>query len=180
MSRMQPMEDILRRAAGIRLAIFDVDGVLTDGGLVLLDNGDECKVFNVCDGQGLVMLRDSGIELSIITGRRSQVVQERMSALGMRHIYQGHEDKLEALEDLLEKLELSPEAVAYMGDDLPDLPVLRRVGLAVTVANADPLVQANVHWQSRHTGGHGAVREFAELLLRAQGKLDAIHERYLR
>ncbi len=174
------MQDLLRRAAAIRLVIFDVDGVLTDGGLVLLDNGDECKVFNVRDGQGLVMLRDNGMELSIITGRRSQVVQDRMAGLGMRHIYQGQEDKLAALEDLLEKLELSPQAVAYMGDDLPDLPVLRRVGLAATVANADPLVREHVHWQSRHAGGHGAVREFAELLLRAQGKLDAIHAQYLR
>jgi len=170
--------DVLAAAAGVRLAAFDVDGVLTNGQLFLGPDGEEYKVFDVRDGQGLVMLRDSGIAIAIITGRRSPVVAARMAELGIEYVYQGQRDKLLALAELEEKLGIDPAAVCYAGDDLPDVPVLRRVGLPVTVADAHPVCVDVARYRTRAAGGRGAVREICELLMTAGGTLAAQYARY--
>jgi 3-deoxy-D-manno-octulosonate 8-phosphate phosphatase (KDO 8-P phosphatase) len=172
-------EELLTRAAAVKLAIFDVDGVMTDGSIVLDAGGAEFKVFNAKDGQGLVMLREAEIEVGIISGRRSAAVEERMAALGIQHIYQGQSDKMQGLNDLSSKLGLGFEQIAYVGDDLPDLPVVCTVGLAIAVADADPFLAGHCHWQTRELGGRGAVREVCELLLQAQGKLESLRRGYL-
>jgi len=173
------MQSVLNRAAAIRLVIFDVDGVLTDGGLHFDEAGRENKVFHSRDGHGLKMLQNSGVELAVISGRSSAAVTHRMSGLGIRHVYQGQRDKLPAFHDLLQKTAVAPEHTAYVGDDVVDLPVMLLVGLAVAVADAHPLVKQHVHWQTPQSGGRGAVRDVCELILQAQGKLDALWEGYL-
>jgi 3-deoxy-D-manno-octulosonate 8-phosphate phosphatase (KDO 8-P phosphatase) len=173
------MRDILERASRIQLAIFDVDGVLTDGSLFIGDDGQEYKAFNSRDGHGMVMLRQTGITLAIITGRSSEVVRIRMASLGITQVYQGIQDKLTAYEELKQTLALTDEAIAYVGDDVVDLPVLRRAGLAVAVADAHPLVQRHTHWQTRSPGGRGAARDLCELIMEAQGTLGAMMARYL-
>ncbi len=173
------MQDILERAAQIRLVIFDVDGVLTDGSLFLGDDGQEYKAFHSRDGHGMKMLQAAGVEIGIITGRTSQVVQHRMDSLGIRHVYQGKLEKLPAFEELVAKLGLSPHQVAYVGDDVVDLPVMRRVGLAIAVQDAHPLVREHAHWSAEHGGGRGAARDVCELIMRAQGSLDAQLQPYL-
>ncbi|RCX31081.1 3-deoxy-manno-octulosonate-8-phosphatase KdsC [Thioalbus denitrificans] len=173
------MQDILQRAARTRLVIFDVDGVLTDGSLYLDDNGMEYKAFNSRDGHGMKLLRQTGVEIAIISGRSSGVVKERMESLGIHHVYQGREDKLNALGELLDRLDTPLEEVAYVGDDVIDLPVMRRVGLAVAVADAHPFVCKHAHWQTPSPGGRGAAREVCELIMEAQGTLQAILEAYL-
>lgn len=166
------MQEVMARAAAVRLAIFDVDGVLTDGGLYFDEAGRENKVFHSRDGHGLKMLQRGGVELAVISGRRTEAVTHRMSGLGISHVYQGHQDKLPPFEELLGKLALSPHQVAYVGDDVVDLPILLRVGLAVAVQDAHPLVVRHCHWQTPTRGGRGAVREVCELILDAQGKLE--------
>lgn len=173
------MQDILEKAAQIRLVIFDVDGVLTDGSLYLGDDGQEYKAFNSRDGHGMKMLQATGVEIGIITGRTSQVVQHRMDGLGIRHVYQGKQEKLPAFEELVAKLGLPPHQVAYVGDDVVDLPVMRRVGLAVAVQDAAPLVKQHAHWTTDHGGGRGAARDVCEMIMRAQGTLDAQLQHYL-
>ncbi len=167
-------EQILERARAVRLVLFDIDGVFTDGSLLLMEGGVEGKVFNVRDGLGLVMLLEAGLEVGIISGRNSPVVAERMGELGVRHIHQGQSRKLPVFESILAELSLSPAQAAFMGDDLPDLPVMRRAALAMTVADADPRVQAEAHWCSSRPGGRGAVREACELILAAQGQLQRL------
>lgn len=173
-------EDLAARARRIRLVAFDVDGVMTDGSLFLGDDGQEYKAFHSLDGHGLKMLRRSGVELAIITGRTSQVVVKRAANLGIPHLYQGIEDKLEAWQELLEKLKLAPQDCAFMGDDVVDLPVLRRCGLAFSVPAAPELVQRHVHYVTRLGAGRGAVREVCELIMRAQGTLDVQLAPYLK
>ncbi len=173
------MLDVLERASRIRVAIFDVDGVLTDGTLYLGDDGQEYKAFNSRDGHGMVMLRDSGVTLGVITGRRSEVVRIRMQSLGVEHVHQGCRDKLPTFLALASQLGVPHAAVAYMGDDLMDLPVMRHVGLAVTVADAHPVVREHAHWCTPSAGGRGAARDLCELILHAQGKLDALVGAYL-
>jgi 3-deoxy-D-manno-octulosonate 8-phosphate phosphatase (KDO 8-P phosphatase) len=163
----------------VRLAVFDVDGVLTDGRLFLGADGSEYKTFHTRDGQGLGMLREGGIRIAVISGRSSPAVARRMAELGIRHVFQGQEAKLQVFEDLLDQLQLHAEQSAFLGDDLPDLPVMQRAGLAAAVADAHPLVREHAHWQSICLGGLGAVREFCELLLDAQGTLQAQVDRYL-
>ena len=163
----------------IRLIAFDVDGVLTDGGLYLSDSGEEFKRFNSLDGHGLKMLKASGVELAIITGRTSRCVELRAKNLGITYLYQGVEKKWDAMQVLLDKLQLSPEVAAFMGDDVVDLPVMRRVGFAVTVAKASPAVRDNAHYTTKLEGGHGAVREVCELIMSAQGTLSAQLAPYL-
>ena len=126
----------LNQAKTIRLIAFDVDGIMTDGGLYLSDTGDEFKRFNSLDGHGLKMLRASGVELAIITGRTSRCVELRAQNLGIRHLFQGVEDKLSAMQKLLQQLNVAADAAAYMGDDVVDLPVMRKVGLAIAVSDA--------------------------------------------
>ncbi len=166
------MQDILERAAQIRLVIFDVDGVLTDGSLFLGDDGQEYKAFHSRDGHGMKMLQETGVEIGIITGRTSNVVQHRMDSLGIRHVYQGQLQKLPAFEDLVAKLGLPPHQVAYVGDDVVDLPTMRRSGLAIAVQDAHPLLKQHAHWITDHGGGRGAARDVCELIMRAQGTLD--------
>ena len=133
-------EHLLQRARDIRLAIFDVDGVLTDGRLYFLTDGSEFKTFNTLDGHGIKMLINSGVRTAIISGRKTPVVERRAQNLGIQHLYQGREDKLVVLDELLAELGLSYSEVAYLGDDLPDLPVIRRVGLGMAVASADDAI----------------------------------------
>lgn len=173
------MQDILERARLIRLVIFDVDGVLTDGSLYLGDDGQEYKAFNSRDGHGMKMLRRTGVTLAIITGRTSEVVRIRMEYLGIGQVYQGQHDKLVAYEELKENLNLSDEQIAYAGDDVVDLPVMRRVGLAVAVADAHALVRHHSHWQTQSPGGRGAARELCELVMEAQGTLDETMAPYI-
>ncbi|MDH3644510.1 MAG: HAD-IIIA family hydrolase, partial [Gammaproteobacteria bacterium] len=146
-------DDVLQRAALVQLAVFDVDGVLTDGRLILGDDGQEYKAFHSRDGHGLRMLQDSGITVAIITGRTSHVVAKRTRELGIEHVYQGHRDKLPALRELLDLLQLPGDAAAYVGDDVVDLPVMRRVGLAVAVGDAHTYVKRHAHWVTDAHGG---------------------------
>jgi 3-deoxy-D-manno-octulosonate 8-phosphate phosphatase (KDO 8-P phosphatase) len=173
------MSDIHQRAAGIRLAIFDVDGVLTDGTLYYSSAGEELKAFNVRDGHGLRMLQASGVRLAIITSRSSRGVELRARDLGIEHLYQGVADKLHAFEGLLAGLGLAPEAASYMGDDVIDLPVMRRCGLALTVPEAPALVRRHAHYVTAAGGGLGAVRETCELVMQGQRTLDAQLARYI-
>ena len=173
------MKDLNEKAARIRLLIFDVDGVLTDGSLFVGDDGQEYKAFNSRDGHGIKMLLKYGVEVAIITGRTSQVVEHRMANLGITHVYQGKLDKLPAYEELRGKLGISPEETAYVGDDVVDLPVMRRVGLAIAVQDAHPLVRQHSHWQTPSAGGRGAARDVCEMLMEAKGVLQDELRRYL-
>jgi len=168
------MQALLQRAAKIRLVIFDVDGVLTDGKLFFDAEGREYKSFHVRDGHGIKLLRDAGVEVAIISGRRAESVQRRMQGLGVSHIFQGQEDKRAALATLRTELGLKDEEIAHVGDDLQDLPLLRRVGLAVAVADAHEAILPHVHWVTTQPGGSGAAREVCDLVLRARGALDGI------
>jgi 3-deoxy-D-manno-octulosonate 8-phosphate phosphatase (KDO 8-P phosphatase) len=173
------MKDLNEKAARIRLLIFDVDGVLTDGSLFVGDDGQEYKAFNSRDGHGIKMLQKYGVEIAIITGRTSQVVEHRMANLGITHLYQGKLDKLPAYEELQGKLGISAEETAYVGDDVVDLPVMRRVGLAIAVQDAHPLVRQHSHWQTPSRGGRGAARDVCEMLMEAKGVLADELARYL-
>ncbi len=170
---------LAQRIQAIRLIAFDVDGILTDGGLYLTDSGEEFKRFNSLDGHGLKMLKASGVELAIITGRTSRCVELRTKNLGITHIYQGIENKWAAMQELLARLNLSPDAAAYMGDDVVDLPVMRRVGFSITVPNSPQVVRDHAHYLTQREGGHGAVREACELIMSAQGTLDTQLAPYL-
>jgi len=169
----------LSQAQSIRLIAFDVDGIMTDGGLYLTDSGEEFKRFNSLDGQGLKMLKASGVELAIITGRTSRCVELRAHHLGISHLYQGVHDKLTSMKKMLAQLELPLDVVAFMGDDVIDLPVMLRVGLALSVPSAPQIVRDRAHYITERDGGHGAVREVCELLMSAQGTLDAQLAPYL-
>jgi 3-deoxy-D-manno-octulosonate 8-phosphate phosphatase (KDO 8-P phosphatase) len=173
------MKDILEKAARIRLIIFDVDGVLTDGSLFVGDDGQEYKAFNSRDGHGIKMLIRHGVTVAIITGRTSMVVEHRMKNLGIEHVYQGQLEKLPAYEKLARELGISAEETAYVGDDVVDLPVMRRVGLAIAVQDAHPLVRAHSHWQTPSRGGRGAARDACEMLMEARGVLEQEMSSYL-
>jgi 3-deoxy-D-manno-octulosonate 8-phosphate phosphatase (KDO 8-P phosphatase) len=166
------MQQIYQKAQAIKLAIFDVDGVLTDGGLHYSDSGDEVKIFDVRDGHGMKMLQASGVGLAIITGRRSKCVARRAENLGIDLLYQGVEDKISAFQALIAKLGLEACACAYMGDDWVDLPVLARCGLALSVPEAPAIVRERVHYVTRAGGGRGAAREACELIMQAQGTFE--------
>ena len=173
------MKDILAKAAQIKLVVFDVDGVLTDGSLFVGDDGQEYKAFHSRDGLGMKLLRKSGVEIGIITARTSEVVKHRMENLDIEHVYQGRLEKLPALEELLAKLGLTFEQTAYVGDDVVDLPVMRQVGLAIAVQDAHPLAKQHAHWQTPHGGGRGAARDVCELIMEAQNTLDTQLKPYL-
>lgn len=172
-------EQLWPKARAVKLAVFDVDGVLTDGRLYFLPDGSEFKTFNTLDGHGIKMLINSGVQTAIITGRKSPVVERRANNLGIQHLFQGREDKLVVLDQLLAELKLSYADVAYLGDDLPDLPVIRRVGLGMAVANADAFVRQHAAGTTTARGGEGAAREFCELIMRAQGTLESAQSDYL-
>jgi 3-deoxy-D-manno-octulosonate 8-phosphate phosphatase (KDO 8-P phosphatase) len=177
---MEIMDAALReRAANIRMLVLDVDGVLTDGKLYFDHAGNEMKAFNTRDGLGMKALQRSGIEVAVITGRKSEAVTQRMAQLDIRHVYQGREDKLNAFLHLLELTGLDAEQICFAGDDWIDLPVLLRAGLAVSVADAEERVKERVHWVTRRNGGDGAVREICNLILAAQGKDQSILDEIL-
>jgi 3-deoxy-D-manno-octulosonate 8-phosphate phosphatase (KDO 8-P phosphatase) len=173
------MKDILEKAAKIKLLVFDVDGVLTDGSLIVDDDGKEYKAFYSKDGLGIKMLQQTGVKIAVITARTSNVVIHRMQNLGVKHIYQGQLDKLPAFKKILKELELSAEQAAFVGDDVIDLPVMLHAGLAITVADAHPLVKQYAHWQTPQRGGRGAARDVCELIMQAQGTLETQFQKYL-
>lgn len=173
-------EELLQKAQAIKLVAFDIDGIMTDGRLYFTSLGDEIKAFNVKDGLGLNLLRKTGVEVAIITGRTSELVNRRARDLKIDKLVQGREDKKIALQELMAKENLSVEQIAYMGDDLPDLPAIRHAGLGVTVADAVPIVKEHADLITEARGGDGAVREFCDWLMQAQGNLDKVLETYLR
>lgn len=162
----------LGKASGIRLLALDVDGIMTDGKLYFTASGDEMKGFNILDGLGMKQAMAAGIEVAVITGRRSALTEKRMKDLGIRHLMQGREDKKTALMELADALDLAPESIAYMGDDLPDLPAILYAGLGVTVPNAHWAVCESADICTEAPGGQGAVRELCDLLLLAQGQME--------
>ncbi|QHE90845.1 HAD hydrolase family protein [Pandoraea fibrosis] len=166
--------DAIARAARLRVMIFDVDGVLTDGGLRYGPAGEVIKTFDSLDGHGLKLLAEAGIVTAIITGRQSDIVAKRAADLRVAHVYQGVHDKRAAFEDLCAKLSVTAETCGHIGDDWPDLPVLTRVGFAACPANAHTEVKARCHWMASTRGGEGAVRELCDFILRAQGRYDAL------
>jgi len=172
------MATILEKAAKIKLVIFDVDGVLTDGKLFFDEEGREYKSFHSRDGLGLNLLRQTGVEVAVISGRSSKSVSQRMASLGIGRVFQGQHNKLIAFDSLREELQLEAEQVAHVGDDLLDLPLMRRVGLAVAVADAHPGILPYAHWRTTNPGGAGAAREVCDLIMGAQGRLQAIVESY--
>ncbi|MGW8311640.1 MAG: KdsC family phosphatase [Desulfuromonadales bacterium] len=162
----------------IKLLLLDVDGVMTDGCIIYDNNGGETKVFDVKDGHGLKLIQRAGIQVGIITGRQSAIVNRRAAELGIELVYQGAKDKLIPFREILQKLALQPEQVAYIGDDIVDIPILRQVGFAVTVADAVDEVKAYVHLVAKHAGGRGAVREICDLILKESGCWTAVTRRY--
>lgn len=167
-----------RRCQPIEAILLDVDGVLTDGGIIYTDRGDELKVFHVRDGSGLKLWQKAGKRAAIITGRRSEIVVRRGLELGLKPVVQGADDKLAAFEKVLKELKLTPEKVCYIGDDLPDLGPMREAGLAVAVADACPEAIEDAHYTTAARGGQGAVRETVELILKSQGSWDDLVAQY--
>lgn len=168
--------EILQRASKVRLLVLDVDGTLTDGRIWIGPTGEALKSFHVRDGLGLRLVQKAGVALAWVTARTSPIVAHRAQELGIERVVQGCADKLEALRKLCTELGITPSEVAWMGDDLPDRPALRAVGLAAAPADAHPWVAASVHWQSTLPGGAGAVRELCDLLLVARSSRDRILE----
>jgi 3-deoxy-D-manno-octulosonate 8-phosphate phosphatase (KDO 8-P phosphatase) len=165
--------EVLARAQKIKCVIFDVDGVMTDGALGIGDDGQEYKNFHSLDGLGMKLLKASGVQMAIITGRTSNVVKKRAETTGIAHFYQGVEDKLEAFNDLLKTMQLQAYEVAFMGDDVVDAPAMRRCGLAITVPTGHRLIKPHAHFITVAPAGRGAVREVCELIMQAQGTFEA-------
>ena len=175
---MDERGEVERRAAGVRLLLLDCDGVLTDGRITPSGVGEELKSFHTRDGHGLVMLHRAGLRSGIISGRRSRLVELRAADLGVSYVRQGALDKVEVFESLLAEAGVPEAEVAYVGDDVVDIPLMRRSGLAVAVADATPDTRAAAHHVTRLPGGAGAVREVCELILKAQGLWEGLMERY--
>ncbi|MGH8216585.1 MAG: KdsC family phosphatase [Rhodanobacteraceae bacterium] len=163
-------QHVFARAANIRLVAFDVDGTLTDGRLLLAEDGRELKAFHVHDGLGIKRLREHGIEVAIISARISRAVELRAEELGIDHVYQGKTDKLGCLKEILAALNVAADCAAFVGDDVSDLPPMRACGLAVAVADARPEVAREAHWQTRTDGGRGAARDVCDLILAARAQ----------
>jgi 3-deoxy-D-manno-octulosonate 8-phosphate phosphatase (KDO 8-P phosphatase) len=163
----------------IKLLILDVDGVLTDGRLFFDNQGNEYKCFHARDGHGLKMLRQSGVEVAVISGRSSGSVALRMQSLGIEYVYQGHENKRAAFGEILNTLNLTAEQTAHVGDDLPDLPILTQVGFAIAVQDANFAVKNYADWCTAAGGGFGAVREVCDLIMQVQGNFQGILQTYL-
>jgi 3-deoxy-D-manno-octulosonate 8-phosphate phosphatase (KDO 8-P phosphatase) len=170
--------DQLLAAQGVRIAFFDVDGVLTDGGLYFSEQGESLKRFHILDGFGLKLLQRAGITPAFITGRDSKALRNRLQALGIAHVHYGTEDKRPAAEKTLNELGLQWSQAAAIGDDWPDLPLLRRCAFAAAPANAHAEVKAAAHYVTRAAGGQGAAREFCDLLLHASGRYGDLLEGY--
>jgi len=165
---------LLERGAAVRALVLDVDGVLTDGRLYFDNQGNELKAFSTRDGLGMRAVQSQGTLLALITGRQSEIVARRAANLGIEHVYQGRNDKLDAFNELLAATGLEERQVCYAGDDWVDIPVLDRVGLAVTVPDADAVVKSHAHWITPRGGGHGAVRDICDLILAARGLDEAV------
>lgn len=174
------MKQLLEKAKVVRLLILDVDGVLTSGNLVYTKEAIHYKAFYVHDGLGIKLLQKTGVDVGIITTCKSDIIMRRAQDLGIQHIYQGFENKLTPYQELKQKLALSDHEIAYVGDDLPDLPVIRRVGLGMTVANAPLILHQQAAYVSKASGGKGAVREICEFIMQAQGTYSGIIESYLQ
>ena len=168
-------QSLINRFAGIKLLACDVDGVFSDGRIYLGNNGEELKAFHTRDGYGIKALQQIGVQVAVITGRRSQIVEQRMSALGVKHILQGCEEKNRALRNLQEQLNIGAEKTASMGDDMPDIGMFAASNLSIDVADAHPFVAKSAHYICHNRGGFGAVREICDLILHSLGKLDDIH-----
>lgn len=168
------MQHIEEKAQRVKLLVLDMDGVMTDGRIVLSDNGEVQRNFSVYDGQGIIWLQQTGVQVAVITTCNSEVVPLRMKMLGVEHVYKGQRDKQPAYDELLNKLKFSEEETAYVGDDIPDLPLITRAGLGVTVPAAIPEIKAVADYCTVRHGGHGAVREVCELLMKAQGTFNNI------
>jgi len=171
-------KNIKEKLKGIKLLILDVDGVMTDGGIIMDSQGKELKKFNVRDGHGLKLLQRYGIKVAILTGRKSRVVEYRAKDLDIKDVYQKAFNKKEVFEKILKKHKLSADEVAYMGDDIIDIPVLKRVGFSAAVADAVDVVKKSVDYVAKNNGGKGAVREVCEMILQAQGKWKEIAAKY--
>jgi 3-deoxy-D-manno-octulosonate 8-phosphate phosphatase (KDO 8-P phosphatase) len=167
-------------ARRVRLLALDVDGVMTDGRLYFQADGQETKVFSTQDGLGIKLLRRAGIEVAIITGRESPMVTQRAQALGIEHVVQGRDDKLDILQNLLSRLRLDLAQIAYCGDDLPDLACIVRAGLGISVPNAPDYIRQRADWVTQRPGGQGAVREICDHLLETQGQWPALLDAYLQ
>lgn len=166
-------KQIIDIATEIKLLICDVDGVFSDGLIYMGNQGEELKTFHTRDGYGIKALMNAGIEVAIVTGRRSQIVENRMKALGISFIYQGQDDKLSAYQHISKQLGISPQHTAYIGDDLIDWPVMEKVALKVCVADGHPLLAQRANYVTTIKGGHGAVREVCDLILFARNELDS-------
>jgi 3-deoxy-D-manno-octulosonate 8-phosphate phosphatase (KDO 8-P phosphatase) len=177
---MEELSSIERRASQIKLLLMDCDGVLTDGRLWLLENGDEHKSFNTHDGLGLALFHRAGLKSGIITGRTSTAVERRASELGIEFVRQGDPQKLAAFEDVMRGAGVDEREVAYVGDDLTDIPLMQRSELAVAVADAVEETRSVAHYVTQANGGQGAIREVIELILKSQGRWDGLVERYLK
>jgi 3-deoxy-D-manno-octulosonate 8-phosphate phosphatase (KDO 8-P phosphatase) len=173
-------KEIVEKARPVRLLLLDVDGVMTDGSIIYNDVGQESKNFNVRDGHGLKLLTRSGVDCALITARKSEALVHRARDLAIELVYQGAIDKLKAYEDILKKMDLTPEETAYVGDDVVDLPLLTRVGFSVAVCDAVEEVKERVDYVTETAGGRGAVREVVEIILKAKGIWDELMNRYLR
>ena len=167
----------LEKLKKIRLLLLDVDGVLTAGEIIYNDTGDQLKVFNVKDGLGIRMLKAAGIQIGIITGRTGGALQHRCANLGIDLVFDGIRDKVKALETIATQTQIEPEQMAFVGDDLPDLAVMKNVGLAIAVADAVELVRQSAHITTTRPGGQGAVREVCETILQAQGHWQSVLEK---
>ncbi len=167
------------RASNVRLMIFDVDGILTDGSLHFGAEGEVIKTFNVLDGHGIKLLQQSGVATAIISARQSPIVLRRATDLGIQHVFQGIHDKRSAFQQLLAQTNIAADACGFIGDDVIDLPILSRVGFAASVPNAHPEVRSRVHYVTQAGGGRGAARELCDFILRAQGNYEAAMAPYL-
>lgn len=174
------MSAIVEKAKNIKLLILDVDGVLTDGRLFFDNDGNEYKSFHARDGHGIKLLQQTGVQVAIISGRKSSTVALRMKNLGVDHVYQGHENKIAAFNEIIEKIGIAPEQAAHVGDDLLDLPIMIRVGLAIAVNDANFAVKEHADWCTVLPGGLGAVREVCDFIMQAQGNYDAVLAAYLK
>lgn len=170
---------VTEKAKKIRMVIFDVDGVLTDGSLFIGDDKQEYKAFNSKDGHGMKMLIRSGVDIGIITGRTSKVVEHRVADLGIKQVYQGCHDKLPVYEKLVDKLKLAHDEIAFVGDDIVDLPIMLKTGLAITVNDGHTLVKKYSHWATPSNGGRGAAREICEMIMHAQNNYESAVQQYL-
>lgn len=172
--------ELIEKAKKLKLLILDVDGVLTDGKLFFDNDGNEYKSFHARDGHGIKLLRQTGVEVAVISGRKSNSVALRMKSLGIEYVYQGHENKIAAFNEIIEKLGISPEQAAHVGDDVLDLPVMSRVGLAIAVQDANFAVKQRADWCTELAGGCGAVREVCDFIMQAQGSFDDVLSPYLK